>query len=115
MRHTINRQIYLSSRPVGIPRAENFSLRTAEVPRPEDGEVLIRNHFLSADPAMRGWISDVGGYWPQVGIGETMRAFAVGEVIESRRPEYRAGDRLMGIFGWQEYSAVSDKHILLKV
>jgi NADPH-dependent curcumin reductase len=115
MQQNVNRQIYLNSRPTGIPRAENFSLRVAAVPRLEDGEILIRNHYLSADPAMRGWISDVGGYWPQVAIGETMRAFAVGEVIESRRPEYRVGDRLMGIFGWQEYSAVSDKHILLKV
>jgi len=53
-----------------------------------EGEILIRNHYLSADPAMRGWISDVGGYWPQVAIGETMRAFAVGEVIESRPPSW---------------------------
>jgi NADPH-dependent curcumin reductase len=110
-----NRQVYLSSRPTGVPRAENFSLRVAEVPALAEGEILIRNHYLSADPAMRGWISDVGGYWPQVAIGETMRAFAVGEVIESHHPEYTVGDRLMGIFGWQEYAAVSDKHVLLKV
>lgn len=115
MQKTINRQVYLSSRPEGIPRAENFSQRDAEMPQLVEGEILIRNHYLSADPAMRGWISDVGGYWPQVAIGETMRAFAVGEVIESRRPEYAVGDRLMGIFGWQQYAAVSDKHILLKV
>jgi len=115
MQDNINRQVYLSSRPVGIPRAENFSLRDAQLPRLDEGEILIRNHYLSADPAMRGWISDVGGYWPQVAIGETMRAFAVGEVIESSRPAYGIGDRLMGIFGWQEYSAVTDKHVLLKV
>jgi NADPH-dependent curcumin reductase CurA len=57
-------------------------------PRLEEGEILIRNHRLSADPAMRGWISDTGGYRPQVAIGETMRAFAVGEVIESRPPSW---------------------------
>ena len=115
MRPTNNRQVFLSSRPAGIPRAENFSLRDAEVPQIADGEILIRNHFLSADPAMRGWISDVGGYWPQVAIGETMRAFAVGEVVQSRRPEYAVGERLMGIFGWQDYAAASGKHVLMKV
>jgi len=111
----LNHQVYLSSRPAGIPQAENFTLRDAQVPRIQEGEVLVRNHYLSADPAMRGWISDVGGYWPQVAIGETMRAFAVGEIVESRRAEYRMGDRVMGIFGWQEYAAVSDKHILLRM
>jgi NADPH-dependent curcumin reductase len=115
MPENLNRQVYLSSRPAGIPQAENFTLRDRQVPPIQEGEILVRNHYLSADPAMRGWISDVGGYWPQVAIGETMRAFAVGEVLESRRTEYRVGDRVMGIFGWQEYAAVSDKHILLKV
>src|SRR6266404_2702074 len=115
MPEKLNRQVYLSSRPAGIPQAENFTLRDAQVPQIQEGEVLVRNHYLSADPAMRGWISDVGGYWPQVAIGETMRAFAVGEIVESRRAEYRMGDRVMGIFGWQEYAAVSDKHILLKM
>ena len=88
MQQNINRQVFLNSRPAEIPQAENFSLRETEVPRLEEGEILIRNHYLAADPAMRGWISDVGGYWPQVAIGETMRAFAVGEVIESRRPSW---------------------------
>jgi NADPH-dependent curcumin reductase CurA len=115
MQDITNRQVYLSSRPTGVPHAGNFSHRVAEVPALAEGQILIRNHYLSADPAMRGWISDVGGYWPQIAIGETMRAFAVGEVIKSRLPEYTVGDRLMGIFGWQEYAAVSDKHVLLKV
>src|SRR6266446_4568682 len=115
MSTTVNQQVWLKSRPTGIPQAENFALRDGEVPQISEGEVLVRNHFLSADPAMRGWINDSSNYWPQVSIGETLRAFAVGEVIESRHPHHQVGERLMGIFGWQEYAAAADKHILLKV
>ncbi|SRR6266404_922049 len=115
MPNAINRQVWLTSRPHGIPRSENFAIRDGEVPGISEGEFLIRNHYLSADPAMRGWISDSSNYWPQIQISDTMRAFAVGDVIESKNPKYAVGDRLMGIFGWQEYSAASDKHVMVKV
>jgi NADPH-dependent curcumin reductase CurA len=109
-----NRQVWLCSRPNGIPRAQDFAIREGAIPEIADGELLVRNHYLSADPAMRGWITDASNYWPQIQIGDTMRAFAVGEVVESRNPKYRAGEKLMGIFGWQEYAAVSDKNILTR-
>lgn len=115
MPKSVNQQVWLKSRPNGIPQAENFAIRDAEVPKIVSGELLIRNHFLSADPAMRGWISDSSNYWPQIEISETMRAFSVGEVIDSQNPKYAVGDRLMGIFGWQEYSASTDKYVMLKV
>jgi NADPH-dependent curcumin reductase CurA len=112
---TVNQQVFLTSRPNGIPQAENFAIRDGERPQIGPGEFLIRNHYLSADPAMRGWIADSSNYWPQIQVGDTMRAFAVGEVIESKSPDYVVGEWLMGIFGWQEYSAATEKNVMLRV
>ena len=107
MTPSINRQVRLKARPDGIPQAEHFELVTAPVPELRDGELLVRNDFLSVDPAMRGWVSAVANYSTPVGIGEVMRSFAAGEVIASRHASYAVGDRVMGMLGWQEY-AVSD-------
>jgi NADPH-dependent curcumin reductase CurA len=115
MMSEINRQVWLSSRPTGIPQAENFSLREAEIPALEEGQILVRNYYLSADPAMRGWILDKSNYSPQIQIGETMRAFSAGEVIESRNPNYKIGEKLMGLFGWQDYAAVDAGNVWLRV
>jgi NADPH-dependent curcumin reductase len=110
-----NRQVWLKSRPNGIPQAENFDIRDGEIPVIADGEFLVRNHYLSTDPAARGWIADASNYWPRIEVGDTMRAFAVGDVVESRNAKYAVGDKLMGLFGWQEYAAATDKHVTLKV
>ena len=110
-----NRQVWLRSRPNGIPRAEDFAIRAAPVPRAEDGQFVIRNEFLSVDPAMRGWIADKSTYWPRIEVGDTMRAFSVGEVIESRSPGYAVGDKVMGIFGWQDFAAVEPPQVMRKV
>jgi hypothetical protein len=112
---TANRQVWLTSRPNGIPRAENFGLREADIPSIDDGQLLVRNTYLSVDPAMRGWITDKSTYWPRIEVGDTMRAFSAGEVVESRRPGYAVGDQVMGIFGWQDYSAVGEAQIMRKV
>src|SRR5258706_7829410 len=111
----VNRQIFLKSRPNGIPRPEDFALREAPIPSIGQGEFLIRNLFLSADPAMRGWIADKSTYWPRIEVGDTMRAFSVGEVLESRNPGYAPGDHVMGIFGWQDYAAVGEAAVMRKV
>jgi NADPH-dependent curcumin reductase CurA len=103
----MNRQVWLGSRPNGIPTADNFGIREAEIPKIQDGQFLVKNSYLSADPAMRGWITDKSNYSPPVQIGETMRAFAAGEVIESRNPKFAVGERLMGVFGWQDYAVGS--------
>lgn len=111
----VNRQVWLKSRPNGIPRAEDFAIRDAPIPAPKESEFLVRNSYLSVDPAMRGWIADTSTYWPRIEVGDTMRAFAVGEVIESRNPGYSVGDQVMGIFGWQDYAAVRVENVMRKL
>ncbi len=106
MSAAINRQVILSSRPEGIPEAEHFRIVQTAVPQPAPGQVLIRNHFLAVEPAMRGWVNAVANYSQPVGIGEVMRSFAAGEIIESHDPHWPVGTRVTGMFGWQDYAAV---------
>lgn len=106
MSATINRQVILSSRPEGIPEAQHFRIVQTPVPRPAPGQVLIRNHFLAVEPAMRGWVNAVANYSQPVGIGEVMRSFAAGEIIESHDPQWPVGTRVTGMFGWQDYATV---------
>jgi hypothetical protein len=103
----VNRQVRLKARPTGIPQAEHFELAETAMPEPREREFLVRNDYLSVDPAMRGWVSAVSNYSSPVGIGEVMRSYAVGEVVASRHPDYAEGDRVVGLLGWQEY-AISD-------
>jgi NADPH-dependent curcumin reductase CurA len=110
-----NRQVWLRARPTGIPRAADFGLREAAMPAIEEGAFLVHNQFLSADPAQRGWITDSSNYVQQVEIGATMRAAAAGVVIESRNQAYAVGDQVMGVFGWQEYAAVTPAQVWRKV
>ena len=78
MQPSINRQVRLKSRQTGIPQAEHFEIVAAPVPEPADGEVLVRNFYLSVDPAMRGWVNAATNYAEPVPIGGVMRAGAVG-------------------------------------
>jgi NADPH-dependent curcumin reductase CurA len=110
-----NRQVRLRVRPNGIPDSEHFELVEAEVPALTDRQVLVRNEYLSVEPAMRGWVNAAANYTRPVGIGEVMRAFTAGTVLESRSPAYKAGDRVLGVFGWQEYAAVDARAITRKV
>lgn len=110
-----NRRVTLVSRPVGVAQAENFVLDAVPAEAPADGEILVRNHFLSVDPAMRGWIADKANYSIPVPIGSVMRALCVGVVIESRTPEFAAGDLVTGWFGWQEYAAVAPSAVVRKI
>jgi NADPH-dependent curcumin reductase CurA len=104
-----NLQIRLASRPVGAPAAENFTIvRDAPVPTPGDGELLLRNIYLSLDPAMRGWMSDAKSYIPPIPINDVMRGGCVAEVMESNgNPRFKQGDVVVAMSGWCEY-AVSD-------
>lgn len=102
-----NRQVVLVARPTGIPQEQHFDLREAPRPEPADGCFLIRNLYLSIDPAMRGWVNAAANYSDPVGIGEVMRSIAVGEVVESRHDDYRLGEIVCGLFGWQTF-ALSD-------
>ena len=102
-----NRQWVLASRPEGMVSPSNFERREGDVPRPGEGQLLVRNLDLSLDPAMRGWISDAPSYIPPVQIGEVMRGGCVAEVADSRHHGFSEGDLVFGMFGWQEY-AVAD-------
>ncbi len=101
-----NRRVVLGARPVGIPRAEHFRIETVPVEPPAPGQVLVENHYLSVDPAMRGWVSTESNYSDPVRVGEVMRASAVGRVLRSESDDVREGDLVVGRFGWQEYATV---------
>ena len=101
-----NQQILLDNRPVGEAVSSNFKLVTAETPPLQDGQVLVRHHFLSLDPYMRGRMNDAKSYAQPQPLGQTMQGGTVGEVVESRHPKYAVGDKVVGMGGWQEYSVV---------
>jgi NADPH-dependent curcumin reductase CurA len=103
----VNRQWLLKERPTGMVEPSNFEWRESEAPEPADGEFLVRNLYLSLDPAMRTWMTAMRSYIPPVEIGDVMRGACVGRVVESRRDGFDAGELVLGTFGWQEY-AVSD-------
>jgi NADPH-dependent curcumin reductase CurA len=115
MGENINRQVRLKSRPVGIPEAEHFEIVSAPIPECSDNEVLVRNIYLSVDPAMRGWVSDVMSYLEPVRVGAVMRSLAVGRVEVSHHPDFRPGEFVTGMFGWQDYASVEAKTIQRKV
>jgi NADPH-dependent curcumin reductase CurA len=99
-----NRQWLLAKRPVGMVSAANFEFREVPAPQPGPGEILVKNLFLSFDPAMRGWMEDRPSYIPPVGLGEVMRCGAVAQVIESHDEGFPVGSFVSGLFGWQEYA-----------
>jgi NADPH-dependent curcumin reductase len=111
----VNRQVILTSRPTGIAQADNFAIVEAPNAPLREGEVRIRNSFLSVEPAMRGWIADAGNYSAPVAIGSVMRALAVGEVTESKCADYSIGDIVTGWFGWQEQAVVEASAIVRRV
>ncbi len=111
----VNRQVRLKSRPSGIPEAEHFEIADAALPELRDGQFLVRNDYLSVEPAMRGWVSAVANYSTPVGLGEVMRAFAAGKVVASRHRDYAEGDAVMGMLGWQEYALSDGSSIARKV
>jgi len=110
-----NRQVLLKSRPSGIPQAENFEIVEAPAPQLGERQFLVRNDFLSVEPAMRGWVSAVANYSKPVGLGEVMRAFAAGTVVASKHPGYAEGDKVMGMLGWQHYAVSDGSNVTRKV
>ena len=104
---TINQQILLDNRPQGEAVESNFKLVQSEVPALADGQVLVRHHYMSLDPYMRGRMNDSKSYAKPQPLGEVMEGGTVGEVVESRHPKYLVGDKVVGMGGWQEYSVVN--------
>lgn len=107
-------RIVLAARPKGEVQASDFRLESLPVPAIKDGEVLVRNHFLSLDPYMRGRMDDAKSYAAPQAIGDTMIGGTVGEIIESRHAGFTVGDKVVGMLGWAEMG-VSDGQLLRKV
>jgi NADPH-dependent curcumin reductase CurA len=99
-----NKQLILAKRPVGMPTEDTWTQQETAIPALKDGEFLIQNHYISLDPAMRGWMNDTKSYIPPVAIGEVMRAGSIGTVIKSNNhPKFKEGDVLTGWGGVQQY------------
>jgi NADPH-dependent curcumin reductase CurA len=103
----ISRRVILKSRPLGAPKPSDFDFAEAPVPAPREGEMLCRTIYLSLDPYMRGRISGVKSYAKGVDPGELMVGGTVSEVVESRHPEFKAGDLVQGYDGWQTHAITS--------
>lgn len=101
-----NQQILLDNRPQGEATVDNFRLVATDTPELQDGQVLVRHHYLSLDPYMRGRMNESKSYAASQPLGEVMIGGTVGEVVESRSPKYAVGDKVVGMGGWQEYSVV---------
>ena len=101
-----NQQILLDNRPQGEATASNFKLVESDTPALADGQVLVRHHFLSLDPYMRGRMNESKSYAVPQPLGKVMQGGTVGEVVESKHPKLQPGDKVVGMGGWQEYSVV---------
>lgn len=117
-----NLQVLLAERPEGWVEPRHFRIQRAPLPVPGDGEVLVRNLWLSLDPYMRGRMSDAKSYAEPVALGAVMVGGTAGEVVESRDPSLRPGDKVVGMLGWQRYGCaparalmkVDDTHVPLQ-
>ncbi|SFS09665.1 NADP-dependent oxidoreductase [Sphingomonas jatrophae] len=103
----INRRIVLSSRPTGIPVAENFRVEERPVPELADGEVLLENRVFAIDPAVRGMLDNVKSYLPPVPLGGLIPTMVLGRVARSRHPGFREGDYGRAFTGWETHSIIS--------
>lgn len=105
------RQWLLNGRPTGRP-IEDDDLKLVEVPipEPEDGEVLLKVSYLGFDPAQKGWMESIADYVAPMAIGDVMQGSGIGEVVETKNPDYKVGDILVGRMGWTEYVALDPKN-----
>jgi NADPH-dependent curcumin reductase CurA len=108
---TKNMQVLLASRPRGWVTEENFNVVETDLPEPQEGQVLIKNHYLSIDPYMRGRMNDAKSYAAKVEIGQVMEGETVGEIIESKNPQFQVGDYAVGRVGWQKYAVANEKRL----
>jgi NADPH-dependent curcumin reductase CurA len=105
-----NREIHLASRPNGAVTLDNFRLAETDVRPPDEGEVVVRNSYISVDPYMRGRMNNAKSYVPPFAIGEVLDGGALGQVIESRSPDLNPGDMVTHNFGWREYATAEASH-----
>ena len=111
----VNRRIVLDQRPEGIPGPAHFRRDDQPVPELADGQFMVRNHYLSIDPAQRGWISVDVSYADPVAPGAVMRSLAVGVVTATRNAKYAVDEYLYGWFGWQDFCVVAEPQVIARV
>ncbi|MEO1515058.1 MAG: NADP-dependent oxidoreductase [Bacteroidota bacterium] len=100
----MNKQVLLVNRPTGMPDESTWKLVETEIPEVAEGQVLIRNEYISLDPAMRGWMNETKSYIPPIALGDVMRAGSVGKVVASKHPKFEVGQYYSGWGGVQQYS-----------
>ena len=109
--NNMNKQVILKQRPVGTPDASTWQLKESPIPKAGEGQVVIKTHYISLDPAMRGWLNDQRSYIPPVEIDAVMRAGTIGTVVENNgHPKFKVGDVLSG---WGGAQPVSYTHLTL--
>src|SRR3977135_2865014 len=106
-----NKEIRLANRPKGMPTLDNFQFVETSVPQPGDGEVLLRTLYISVDPYLRGRMREGRSYVAPFEIGDVITSSVVGEVVESRSPEFQPGDIVTGMLGWRLYSIAKAKEL----
>ena len=111
----INNKIVLKKRPNPSVTEKLFELKTEELKELQEGEILVNVKYVSIDPAMRGWISDVGNYSEPVAIDGTMRSLGVGKIISSKDKDFIENEYVVGWLGWQKYAVVSKSAIQIKI
>lgn len=111
----VNQQILLKKRPVGVPRAGDFERATAPMPRPAPDEVLLKNLYLSIDPAIRGWMSDARSYLPPIAIGAPVRSGTLSQIVESKSDDWPRGQIVQAMANWESFSAVPTANLHGKV
>jgi NADPH-dependent curcumin reductase len=110
-----NRRLVLAERPTANVDENTVRLEESDVPEPGPGEALLHNRFISIDPTIRTWMNDAPGYLPPIGIGEVVRAGAVAEVLSSNSDQYKVGDLVFGMTGWQDYSLADEGENTMQV
>jgi NADPH-dependent curcumin reductase CurA len=99
----VNKQVLLASRPTGWVTEANFKIVESPIPQPAEGQILVRNHYLSLDPYMRGRMNDTKSYAAKQELDQVMIGGTVGEVVESKNAKFKTGDLVLGMYGWQQY------------
>lgn len=102
----VNHQILLERRPVGAPTTDDFAFSRCAIAQPGDGEVLLKNLYLSIDPAIRGWMSEGRSYLPPIAIGDPVRSGALSQIVESRAEGWSPGLIVQALAAWETYSVV---------
>jgi NADPH-dependent curcumin reductase CurA len=111
----VNRQVLLKRRPVGAPTTEDFQAAEGPVGTPGPGEVLVRNLYLSIDPAIRGWMSDAKSYLPPIEIGAPIRSGTLSQIVASNAEDWPVGQIVQALATWESYSVVPAQQLHGKV